>query len=1156
MVRRLRRGAQVFSIAAAILVVAIVTPSLNGQVVTSSLVGTIVDSAGSVIPGASVKLISEAIGTSREMKSDSVGNFAFSAVRPGDYTLVIEQSGFKKYQRKQVNLPANERISMGSIQLEIGSVNESVTVTAQGATVQTSSAERGGVITSSQVQNLTLISREFSVLATLLPGVVATIRSETQGSGSNAFFFVQGSRSNSNSTLIDGLPVQDLNNAQGVFAFLSMDSVSEVRVLTSSLQAEFGRTSGVNIQAVTKSGTRDFHGAGYWYKRHEMLNANSFFNNRNGVPEALYRFTTAGFNIGGPIYIPGKFNRDRNKLFFFFSEEELRERRPQPIRQVTMPTALERTGDFSQTRDLNGALIPIRDPLTGGNFPGNVIPKSRINVLGQGYLNLLPLPNFTNTAISGGNYNYQAQESLDVPKHNQVGRVDYNISSNTVIYGRINNWWDEPRGWAVGGGSSNWGWLPSRYINDARSGVISATHILNPSTVLEVSMGLQRQTEQGPPQSQADLDRINRVKSGVTIPQLNPSDNPLNVVPQASFGGVPGAAAVTYDNRFPLRGSDTLFTWTGSLSKNYHDHLFKVGIFADRARDYEGKSGVFAGNLNFARDVNNPNDANYAYANAVLGNFDSYTESTSRPWTQARSTIAEWYAQDNWKIRRRLTLDYGVRFGWAQPWHSARRLEASWVPGTWDAAKQVHLIQPAMSGKTRIGLDPATGMTYPAVLIGAIAPGSGNIYNGIVSLPGNSGYPQGMRNDSGFKLAPRFGFAYDPFGKGTTSIRGGFGVFYRLQEAVPGTWSNPPMRVDPTIYYGNLNTFVNSSSYVFPFATDAMTSNWPVSRVLNFNFGIQHNIGFGTVVDVSYVGSLGRHLMQNRNLNSIPFGSNFQPANQDPTSPGKPLPAAFLRPYAGYNDISLLEYAGNSSYHSMQVTVNRRFARSIQYGASWTWSKAMDYTDGDNNAVSSLISPKVWNYGRAGFDRTHILSVNWTWTIPQASRIWKNAVSRAALDGWQMSGIASFISGAPLGIGYSLVQSVDITGSPTDGARVFLVDNPVIPKSQRTFNRNFNTEAVRAPAVGTFGNSAKDLIRGPGTNNWDISLFKNIPLPSERCRLQFRAEAYNAFNHTQFNALNTTARFDATGKQVNANFGQYTGAAAPRRVQLALRFTF
>ena len=342
----------------------------------------------------------------------------------------------------------------------------------------------------------------------------------------------------------------------------------------------------------------------------------------------------------------------------------------------------------------------------------------------------------------------------------------------------------------------------------------------------------------------------------------------------------------------------------------------------------------------------------------------------------------------------------------------------------------------------------------------------------------------------------------------------------------------------------------------FPAGTTGHQVDWPVGRVINYSIGVQRNVGFGTVVDASYVGTLGRHLPHARNWNAILFGANFARQNEDPTNPGRPLPAAFLRPYIGYNDILLYEYESNSSYHSLQVTANRRFARGINFGASWTWSKAMDYVDSDTTQVSALINRRVWNYGKAGYDRTHILKGYWLWDLPKGSRIWNNPAGRAMLDNWQLSGILTMQSGAPSGIGLGFVASTDITGSPTDGARVVVVQNPVLGRSDRTFSRYFNTNAFRPPAVGTVGNAAKDVFRGPGLNNWDISLFKNFPVFGERRKLQFRAELYNAFNHTQYTGVDTTTRFDAQGNQVNARFGELTSAAAARRIQLALRFSF
>ena len=266
-----------------------------------------------------------------------------------------------------------------------------------------------------------------------------------------------------------------------------------------------------------------------------------------------------------------------------------------------------------------------------------------------------------------------------------------------------------------------------------------------------------------------------------------------------------------------------------------------------------------------------------------------------------------------------------------------------------------------------------------------------------------------------------------------------------------------------------------------------------------------------------------------------------------------PLPPAFLRSYVGYNEVNIREWASSSNYHSLQVTVNRRFTRGVQMGGAWTWSKSMDYNSSDLNSISSLVPVRIWNYGLSDFDRTHVAKFNYLWDVPPPRST--ALPMRLAFQGWQVSGITSFVSGAPTAVGYSLVNAVDITGSPSQGSRVNVVAPPVLDKSDRTFSRNFNTDAFRAPAVGTVGNSARYDMRGPGINNWDVAVFKNFTL-REPLRMQFRWETYNTFNHTQFSAFDTTARFDAQGRQVNARFGEFTTARLPRQMQFALRFFF
>ncbi|MGH9662668.1 MAG: hypothetical protein ACRD96_29225, partial [Bryobacteraceae bacterium] len=410
----------------------------------------------------------------------------------------------------------------------------------------------------------------------------------------------------------------------------------------------------------------------------------------------------------------------------------------------------------------------------------------------------------------------------------------------------------------------------------------------------------------------------------------------------------------------------------------------------------------------------------------------------------------------------------------------------------------------------------------------------------------------------GVRAAPRVGFAYDPFGKGRTAVRGGFGIFYN-RETVESTMNSFAMQApivdNPIVYFSTLSSLLSQSGFLFPQNVFGIDRNGPgTPTIMNYSFSIQQNVGFGTVVDVAYVGSLARRLQWRRNINPVPLGANFLPQNADPTNRAVALGPAFLRPITGHNNILLAEWASSSNYHSMQVTANRRFAKNLEFGLAWTWSKAMTYNDADSNEVTTLVSPRVWNYGLSSIDRTHVVNFNWLWSLPGPP--WKSHIGSAVFSGWQVSGIASFISGAPVGVGYQTTTAYDVTGTPNLNARIDVIANPILPKGDRTFSRNFRPDAFRLPARGTIGTAAPTVLRGPGMNNWDISFFKSFRV-WERARLQFRAEMYNAFNHTQFSAFDTTARFDAaTGQQTNARFGEFTSSRSPRIMQMALRLMF
>ncbi len=1130
--------------------------TVSGQTISSSIVGSVVDSTDSAVVGARLTLTQVATGLQRQAETDAQGNFVFSNLDPGEYTLSAEAAGFKRLERRNLVLSAAERLGLGKLVLELGSLVETVTVTAQGALVQTASSERAGLISSDQIQNLLTRSRNVMSLLSLLPGVVDTADGAVDALTRTFNIYVQGNRRNANSISMDGMVLNSWGLGWAYDVAISQDAVAEVKVLLSNYQAEYGRRSGANVVLIGKSGTREFHGLFSYFKRHEQFNANDFFRNRIGQPKARYRYHTWTYNIGGPVYIPERFNKDKDRLFFFWNQEFW----PQEsliTGRITVPTELEKSGNFSRTLDLNDALIPIRDPFADRQpFPGNIIPASRINSDGQALLKVFDPPNFFDRTISKGNYNYVFDTPVSKPHRMTTLRLDANISPNNRLSFSYHDYYNKQTGkMGLDTVGSNWPQFEKGYFFRGQSFIGRQTLVISPTLISEATLGFTRRPQRNTVIQEA-LRRNQRATVGFKAGQFYPQNNPLDIIPNAYFGGVPNAGYLFQEGRFPFfqNGKVPSATWT--LTKTLPGHTVKAGITADLVRYHTNTSPLIFGEFRFDRNTVNPLDTNYAYSNAILGVFSTYQESSFRPMNRGRQAAIEWFAQDSWKVTRRLTLEYGMRFHWIGPMYDAKDMLATFSFEKFDPARQPRLIEPALVGNTRRGYNPVTGEYVPEAMVGAIAGGAGDPFNGMLVVKDTPGYPRGLYQHRGVHLGPRFGFAWDVFGDGRTAIRGGFGMYYNH----PGWYtyrefvSQPPLVVTPTIYYGQISTLLSSAGVIFPQSVLAADRHSKTPSTLNASLSIQQKLPFGTVLDLGYSNSLSRNLFWQRQLNPVPLGRRFDPAYHDPTRPGTALPTAFLTPIRGYTSIVQREAASSSNYHSLQATANRRFARGLQFGASWTWSKAMDFVDDDDSGpIAPFVSPRVWQYGLASFDRTHVLKLNWIWDIPKTP--WRNPFLKAALNDWQLSGIASFISGAPLGIGWSSVTGVDVTGTPSQGARVVVTGNPVLPKRERTFSRNFRTEVFRMPAVGTLGNAAKTLIRGPGINNWDVALFKNFPI-RERARIQLRWEMYNAFNHTQFSGLDTSARFDAQGRQVNTRFGEFVSSRSPRIMQLAARFEF
>ncbi len=1130
----------------------VLAPTAVGQTTTARLTGSVTDATGAAVPEAQLTATNLATGIQRKATSAPDGSYTIPFLERSKYQVTVQKKGFRPIVQ-ELTLDVGQVARLDFV-LEVGEVTEKVTVTAEAPPVQTASAERAGVITGSQVDNLLVRSRSVTAFLRLLPGVVDETVVEVFSP--NMSMYTAGNRNNTNNVTLDGLLTTSMGSGTNHAAFIGQDAVAEVRVLLTNYQAEYGRTSGANIQAVSKSGGREFHGLGSYFFRHEQFNANNFFNNRLSVEKSRYRYRTFTYSVGGPVYIPDKFNRSREKLFFFWSQEFWPIKSTTGLKKLTVPTNLERNGDFSQSLDVNNKLIAVTDGNAGLPFPSNRIPVSRINSDTQALLKYFPEPNFLDRTVSGGTYNYIFESDIKNPIRTSTLKLDYNATEKDIFSGSFTVASIKTDG-SVGvlDNSSTWPQMRSAFVIPSRPVVVRYHHTFSPTLINELYVGSLKNGSRTD-SFEEEIRRNQRDVVGFKAGQLTPSINTLNLIPNATFGGVQNPASMAISSSFPSLDKQNNANVADNITKFVGGHTLKSGVYFDLINSHRARYGSVNGTFSFARNVNNPLDTGYAYSNAIVGVFNTYTEPTATFVPHYRMRNVEWFVQDNWKVTSRLTVDYGIRFAEILPTIERDNLLSGFVVSQYDPSQQVRLVEPKLVGGVRKGFDAVSGNVYPSALIGAIVPGAGNASNGMIVTAKNSEYPRALIENRGVHFGPRFGFAYDPFGKGKTAVRGGFGVFYNRQgmnQATSPFFAQTPLVDNPTVYYGDVATMLESKGYTFPQDVLGVDRAGHVPTVMNFSLSTQQSIGFDTILDVGYVGSLGRHLMWRRNLNSIPFGANFLSQNSDPASPSSALPSAFLRRYVGYNNIYTQEWASSSNYHSLQVTAKRRYRGGFELSANWTWSKAMDFNDSDTDAVSTLVPIRVWNYGLATFDRTHMLKVGWVWDLPKVR--WTNPVARFVLNDWQANGIAIFSSGAPLGVGFSTTTGMDITGSPTDGARIVVTGDPVLPKSERTFSRNFRTDVFDVPGKGAIGNAAKTVIRGPGINNWDVAIFKNLPV-REQMRFQFRCEMYNAFNHTQFSGLDTSARFDAAGKQVSSTFGQFTSARNPRQMQLALRFYF
>jgi len=1213
-----------------VLLFVLFTTSLTmGQSVTGTISGTVIDASGAVVPGASVTLTSQRTGDVRKVNTSAMGRFVFSAVQPDTYTIKVQQTGFEALEQKNVVLSADEDLALGELNLKTGQVNEVVEVNATGARVDTEASDLTGRLTADQISQLQTKGRDITSLLRLMPGTsyIDDVESVGEGFGTDLPNF-NGQRGRTTVTTIDGLNASEPSGSNKVSMTINQDAIAEVKVLRNNYVAEYGNNGGGMVQIISKNGGHEYHGSGYYFLRNEDLNANTWFANNKGLPRPLYRHNTWGVTLGGPVQVPWLFpNHNRKKLFFFYSYEKPHTITPQDTRFVTVPTALERQGDFSQSVNSAHQKVFIADPLKSGtcnattqtacfkdpsrataaNPTGlNIIPISRLDPNGLVLLNYFPLPN------TAGDTNYVVQKSVDVPKWSQVIRFDF-ILSDKDSFNWKGQWWTadnegfQTSGWPGGTppDANTWG-ISSHYLYKDNGMALSWIHIFNANLVNEVTVGYRHDSEGFIP-STGVIEGLSRTKLGYTAPQLFPANNSLGTIPRVTnWTSVVGRPAnINWLDRWGLSGQDFIRPSVAqNLSINRGSHQYKVGVYYEDLFNSEAPGGNWSGTFDFNATSSGYTSAlgntGYSYANAAIGNFNSYTENEFRPHTNLEIKLLQGYAQDQWKISRQFTLNYGVRLGYHTQAYQRDKLASNFDPSRYNPAAAPLLWQPfcttavapgtACPTANRRAKNPVNGsLSTNLQLVGTFVKGTGDPLNGLALLADPS-TPAGFKDVQAVDVEPRVGFAWDVFGKGKTVLRAMGGVYHapRVGGGTTGgnLVSNPPFQRSVTI---NFNSGVASISQLTTLASqcqsDALNcpalqspgtvnavevqSNTPTTY--NFSLGIQQDLGFKTVLEATYVGSFTRHLGERRNINVVPDGARFIPQNKNPFSATGAIADNFLRPFQGYGTIDRVSYTGTANYNALQVQVNRWYARNFQFGVVYTWSKAMDYANDDSSDVNFARPYRQFNYGPSDFDQTQIFTVHYLWNLPSPGRF-LNGSLRAMFGGWQVSGISSLVSGKPAVVDFTKVTyssgTVTATGQPaitdftggTINARPNLVCDPN-KVAGSLFSSNglpllINTGCFAKPTVlGDIGNMPRNVIRLPGIITSDMALTKYIHL-GERTLLQFRWEAYNVFNHTNFKSIDTTMNFDPNGNQSNVNFGTPTSALPPRVMQGSLRISF
>lgn len=1087
------------------------TLPMLAQFDTASVLGTVRDPAGAVIHDSKVTLQNVETGVSRATTTDGNGNFNFFDVRIGRYTLKAEAPGFKASVAEEFTVTVNARQRV-DLQLSVGQVNETVVVDGAASAIETDSSNRGQVINSTAIVNLPLNGRSYADLTLLVPGARKSLLQDGSSTQRDASYNVNGQRSALNNFMVDGVD----NNAYGTsnqgfsnqVVQLTPDAVGEFRVETSNFSAEYGRAAGAVINVVTKSGTNQIHGSAWEYLRNTSLNAVGFFKPNGGVKPTFIQ-NQFGASVGGPV--------KKDKLFYFFDYEGLR-RTTRALTFATVPTADQRAGRFG---------TPIRNPLTGQIYNDGVLPASQITSFARSVLDALPLPNVLGTANNANNFQSLPRSTINDNKGD--GRIDYYFNDKLTTYFRYSH--RESNIYVPGD-------IPGPAGGNNNGNVHVFNQQLNPGATLTLS-----------PTSTIDFRLgVSWVEGGKSPIGLGEP----SLLEQAGITGLPtdprikgslNSQSVTGFSQFGRQGSNPQFQNPFMInpkvnySKIWGRHTLKAGYeyqMVDTAvNDFNPVYGVDTYNGQFSR----PSLSSGTSSNALLQqayNLTDFMTGARSQYQLNNYVIVDYrqrmhfaYLQDDFKVSSKLTLNLGLRYEFATPQWEANNKLANFDPatGTLVQAKDGSLRDRSGINPQRNNWAPRVGLAYRVTPKTVIRSAYGISYIQFNRLGGENLLAYNGPNIVNAQITQDLGnlplcssASADP-----TSC------FRPTQMGYPANFA-VPANFDP----------IRASSRYIPV-------NNPTGYIQSWHFTVQRELAKNLVLDIGYVGNKGTHIMVLADVNQAV-------ANQ----PGQNLSLQSRRPYKNFGTVQIAYGAGFSTYHAFQLKLEKRYSGGLYLLNSFTWSKGIDNAAGHletANGDSSRINYYNPSDGKglSSYDQPFNDTFSVVYELPYGrGRRWGsdvNGFTNAFLGGWQLTGINTLTSGLPVNLTYNPTNQFQVT---TVGVsyRPNILGDPLTPEAQRGPSNYLNRAMVQVPTNPSqpFGNAGRNIVRGPGLFQLDLGLHKEFQLWSERTRLQFRTEAFNLTNKTNFTAPASNIS--------SSNFGTITSTFPARQVQFALKLVF